>query len=177
MNLKNQSKFLSYVLRHAPESIGIDMDSHGWVNIDELIEKGQKGITREMIDQIVREDAKQRYAISEDGNRIRANQGHSIEVDLKLQSKIPPVTLYHGTHEGVLKTVLKEGLKKMNRHHVHLSVDAETAKMVGSRRGKPVILTVDTRSMVRDGIKFYISENGVWLTDYVAPECLAVSTT
>lgn len=175
MNMKTQSKFLSYVLRHAPESIGVAMDAQGWVSIDELLEKNGKGLTRDMLDQIVREDAKTRYAISDDGLRIRANQGHSVEVDLKLKSAVPPPTLYHGTNEGVIKTVLKEGLKKMNRHHVHLSADAETAKTVGARRGKPVVLTVDTRNMVKEGVKFFLSENGVWLTDFVGPECLTIS--
>ena len=153
------------------------MDKAGWVSIDELLVKSDNGLTREVLDQIVKEDAKQRYAVSPDGLRIRANQGHSIEVDLELKEKIPPVTLYHGTYMDAVAIIMKQGLKKMKRHHVHLSAEAVKAKEIGARRGKPVVLTVDTRDMVKQGIKFFISENGVWLTDFVAPEYLVVSST
>ncbi len=171
------SKFLSYVLRHKPDSIQLAMDNAGWVDIAELLENANNGLTRELLDEIVAEDAKSRYAISPDGKRIRANQGHSVEVDLELKAAIPPVTLYHGTHVGIIQTILKQGLKKMNRHHVHLSDNKDKALEVGARRGKPVLLAIDTRNMVKTGIKFFISENGVWLTDEVLPEFLSVSTT
>ena len=168
---------MSYVLRHRPDSIGIEMDKAGWVNISELLEKSNNGLTLDMLNEIVAEDAKQRYAVSEDGLRIRANQGHSIEVDLELKAAIPPVTLYHGTYTDAVAVIMKQGLKKMKRHHVHLSADPVKAKEIGARRGKPVVLTIDTREMVKQGIKFFISENGVWLTDSVAPEFLSVSST
>ena len=178
MSNKTQlSKSLSYVLRHRPDSIGLNMDKAGWVDIAELLQKSGNGLTRNMLDEIVAEDTKQRYAISQDGLRIRANQGHSVEVDLELKPTIPPVTLYHGTPKESVDIILKQGLKKMNRHHVHLSADVETAKIVGARRGKPVVLVIDTRNMVKKGIKFFMTANGVWLTDEVAPEFLSVSTT
>jgi len=176
MNKTSLSKFLSYVLRHRPDSIGLEMSKAGWVNIAELLEKSKNGLTREVLDEIVQEDGKQRYAVSEDGLQIRANQGHSVEVDLGLKAAIPPVTLYHGTPESEVAIIMKTGLKKMRRHHVHLSADFETALKVGKRRtGKALVLSVDTRNMVKQGIKFFISENGVWLTDFVAPEFLSVS--
>lgn len=177
MNKTKTSKFLSYVLRHRPDSIGVAMDKAGWVDIAELLEKSGNDLTRELLDEIVAEDAKQRYAISADGLRIRANQGHSVQVELGLKAAIPPVTLYHGTHTGATDIIFKEGLKKMNRHHVHLSDCPEKARVVGARRGKAIVLTVDTREMVKLGEKFFISENGVWLTDYVDPKYLAFSTT
>lgn len=172
------SKFLSYVLRHAPQSIGLNMDKAGWVNMTELLEKSaSQGLTSEILFRIVAEDTKQRYGISEDGTSIRANQGHSIEVDLGLKEKIPPIPLYHGTPAQSVEIILKQGLKKMNRHHVHLSTEQSKALEVGQRRGKAVLLVVDTRMMVQDGIPFFLSENGVWLTDFVDPKYLSVSTT
>ena len=174
MNKTQLSKFLSYVLRHRPDSIGIELDKAGWVSISDLLEKSANGLTREILDEIVQEDTKQRYAVSPDGLRIRANQGHSVEVDLELKAAVPPVTLFHGTYSTALDAIFKHGLKKMKRHHVHLSSDATKAKEVGARRGKPVVLTIDTREMVKQGIKFFVTANGVWLTDSVAPEYLAV---
>ena len=144
------------------------MDSNGWVNIEELLSKADNGLTREILEGIVAEDTKQRYAVAD--GRIRANQGHSVEVDLKLKKAIPPVTLYHGTYAAVVDAIKKQGLKKMKRHHVHLSADYETAVKVGARRGKPVVLEIDTRDMVKQGVAFFISENGVWLTDFVEPK-------
>jgi putative RNA 2'-phosphotransferase len=153
------------------------MDSAGWVAIDELLEKSKNGLTIEILHEIVAEDAKKRYSISSDGLQIRANQGHSIEVDLGLKEAIPPVPLCHGTHAGAIGTIMKEGLKKMKRHHVHLSADADTAMKVGARHGKPILLVVNTKEMVKQGIKFYLSDNGVWLVDAVGPEFLLVSAT
>jgi putative RNA 2'-phosphotransferase len=180
MNKIQMSKFLSYVLRHKPDSIGIVLDKAGWIDIDELIEKSiadGKALDRLLLYDIVAEDNKQRYAISEDGKRIRANQGHSVEVDLELKAAIPPVKLFHGTYVEAVDTILKQGLKKMKRHHVHLSADPETAGKVGSRRGKAVVLEINTKDMVKRGIKFFITANGVWLTDFVDPEFISVPTT
>lgn len=175
---KQLSKFLSFVLRHKPESIGVAMDKNGWVVIDELLEKSVadgKTLTREVLMEIVEADAKSRYAISDDGSRIRANQGHSVEVDLEFEEKIPPIPLYHGTYEAAVQDILKGGLKKMKRHHVHLTAEQDRAVDTGKRRGKPVVLVVDTRQMVKDRIKFFLAKNGVWLVDYVDPKYLTVS--
>lgn len=179
-NLTQSSKFLSFVLRHKPEAIGLMMDEKGWVNIDVLIANScnpiyRKSIplNRDLIEQIVAEDEKQRYSISSDGHYIRANQGHSIEVAVEMEEKIPPTTLYHGTVDRFLTSIYKEGLKPMKRLHVHLSSDLETAWNVGGRRdGKAVVLIVDTRELVKQGKKFYLSANGVWLTDHIPPEAL-----
>jgi len=173
MYLKNISKFLSLVLRHKPEAIGLTMDKNGWVNVDELIEKmnqSGKKVNLENIIEVVETNQKQRFNLDLPNNRIRANQGHSINVDVELSEKIPPKFLYHGTATKNKALISKEGLKKMNRQHVHLSVDHETAFKVGSRHGKPIILKVDCKRMANDGIKFYLSENNVWLTDGVGVE-------
>ncbi len=170
------SRFLSYVLRHAPESIGVTMDGGGWVEIDELIEKAapQQVLGRSLLEQVVADSAKQRFAISEDGNRIRANQGHSIDVELGLTPTTPPSTLYHGTAERFLDAINADGLLPGDRQHVHLSPDRATATAVGRRHGKPVVLTVDSGAMHRAGSRFYRSENGVWLTDSVPARWLTV---
>jgi putative RNA 2'-phosphotransferase len=171
------SKFLSFVLRHRPDSIGLAMDTAGWVSIDELLEKSVadgKALDRTVLMEIVNSDKKSRYAVSEDGLRIRANQGHSVEVELGYAEKIPPIPLYHGTHEAVLKTILKQGLKKMKRHHVHLSSALATAVEVGARHGKPVVLKIDTLAMVKDRVKFFLAANGVWLVDEVDPRYLKI---
>jgi len=167
------SKHLSYILRHKPEAIGLTLDPQGWANVDDLISKSPKGLSRSKIINAVESNDKQRFILSEDGSRIRANQGHSISIDLGLKPAPPPEILYHGTATRFLEAVLTQGLKKMNRQHVHLSADVETATKVGSRHGKPVILTLDTASMLKDGHYFYISENAVWLTDRVPPQYLS----
>lgn len=159
-------KELAYLLRHRPEAKHLTMDKHGWVKISELIANVPE-FTLDNLKEIVDTDAKHRYSISEDGVFIRANQGHSIPVDLGLEPKTPPDVLYHGTVERFMTSIMKEGLKKKERQHVHLSSDIETAKKVGERRGKPVILKIDAKQMVSDGFMFYCSENGVWLTDHV----------
>lgn len=167
---KDISRFLSLVLRHKPETIGIKLDKAGWVDVDVLLAqlaKHNKIVTREELESIVTENDKKRYVLSEDGLRIRAAQGHSIDVDLGLKSEVPPLVLYHGTVEKFLKPIRKEGLQKMNRHHVHLSKDQETATKVGTRRGEAIILQVAAKHMHNDGHKFFISDNGVWLTDHV----------
>ncbi|MEU0136776.1 RNA 2'-phosphotransferase [Streptomyces sp. NPDC006296] len=167
------SKYLSRHLRHEPDRIGISLDAHGWVPVDELLEAcARQGfpLTRAELDHVVAADDKQRFAV--DGNRIRANQGHSVAVDLGLPPAEPPARLYHGTVARVLDAVRTEGLRPMNRHHVHLSPDRETAVRVGSRRGAPVVLRVDARAMHRAGHVFHVTANGVWLTDSVPPHHL-----
>lgn len=174
MNAKDKvrlSKFLSLVLRHDPGAIGIELDANGWTSVDELITKaGAKGqhFDMEELRAIVSESDKQRFAISADGTRIRANQGHSVEVQLGYEPSEPPTQLFHGTAAHNLEVILVKGA----RHHVHLSADKATALKVGQRQGKPAILRVDSGSMHRSGIVFYRSENGVWLTDHVPPAFL-----
>lgn len=163
------SKKLSYVLRHRPDSIGIQLDEQGWTDISILLEK--LDVSRIELEYVVSNNAKQRFSISSD--RIRANQGHSIKVNLGLKSILPPIKLYHGTTHDRYKLIKVEGLKKMNRNHVHLSEDIETAKKVGSRHGKPFILIVDSKAMTSDGIEFYKSDNGVWLTEFVDPKYIS----
>jgi putative RNA 2'-phosphotransferase len=169
------SKFLSLVLRHEPQIVGITLDSDGWVDVDNLLtacEKHGKRITRQQLDETVATNDKKRFAFSADGRRIRANQGHSVPVDLGLVPREPPELLYHGTVGDFLDSIRRTGLLRGERHHVHLSSDEKTASMVGQRRGRPVILVVETGRMYRDGYAFYQSENGVWLTDAVPPDYL-----
>ncbi|MEZ4773291.1 MAG: RNA 2'-phosphotransferase [Bacteroidia bacterium] len=170
MKTKGVSRFLSLVLRHKPEVINLNLDQNGWADVDELLEKmktGGKEITFEELKEIVETNDKQRFKLDIEQNRIRANQGHSVSVDLALEEQIPPEILYHGTATSNLEVIRKEGLKKMSRQHVHLSIDKETATKVGSRHGKPVILKINCGQMVKDGFRFYLSENMVWLTDEV----------
>jgi len=169
-NVKNTSKFLSLILRHSPETIGLNLDTNGWAAVDELLLKmaNHKHIlSMEELFEIVETNDKKRFIFSEDRLKIRANQGHSIAIDLDLRSQIPPEKLYHGTVQKYLANIKIEGLKKMSRQHVHLSKDVETATKVGSRRGEAIILTIDTKSMHENGLIFFQSENGVWLTDHV----------
>lgn len=169
---KKLSKSLSYWLRHKPEDIGIELTEDGWTNIYDLIEKAKDKVefTFDELKYVVENNDKQRFSINEDEMLIRANQGHSIKVDLKLEEVIPPQILYHGAPVGVVDLIMKEGLSKMNRHHVHLSSDEETAAMVGSRRGKFEILQIEAMRLRADGHKIYMSANGVYLVDEVPPE-------
>jgi len=166
----SNSKFLSLVLRHQPETIGVVLDPNGWIEAELLLgamtQHGRQ-LSREELERLVRESDKQRFAFSEDGKRIRANQGHSVEVDLALAPQTPPEILYHGTVDRFLDSILATGLRKGERHHVHLSANRETAEKVGQRRGKPVILEVHSGDMHRAGIPFFLSNNGVWLVDHV----------
>ena len=165
-----KSKFLALVLRHAPDRIGIELDSAGWVDVDVLLEalhQHGKGWSREDLDRVVAEDEKRRYSFSGDGHRIRANQGHSLSVDLALEAAVPPEFLFHGTVSRVLESIRQQGLIKGNRHHVHFSSAVETAESVGARRGEPVVLRVLARQMHDQGLSFYLSDNGVWLVDHV----------
>lgn len=170
---KKTSKFLSYVLRHHPELIDLNLDGHGWADVEELIRKSKndsQGFTFEELDEIVQTNSKKRFAFNEDKTKIRASQGHSININLALIEQKPPEFLYHGTSENNAVSILEKGIEKRSRQHVHLSSDRETATSVGMRHGKPIILTISTGKMFEDGIKFYLSENEVWLTDFVDPK-------
>ena len=170
-SLTSISKFLSLVLRHQPEVIGMQLDAEGWLPIDELIEnvnRQGKQLSLELLHEVVASCEKKRFALSEDGLKIRANQGHSVrDVELNLAAAAPPSVLYHGTVADFLDSIHEHGLLKRSRNHVHLSANVETAKKVGARRGKPVILTIRSEAMHESGHTFYLSANGVWLTDAV----------
>ncbi|RMI12495.1 MAG: RNA 2'-phosphotransferase [Calditrichaeota bacterium] len=169
------SKFLSYVLRHHPGKIGLTPDKGGWVEVDALLEGCRKHgvvISREELEEIVKTNDKQRFSFDADGQRIRANQGHSIPVDLDYPPVPPPEFLYHGTSRRYLDSIRRSGLQKMQRHHVHLSPDRQTALKVGQRHGQVVILTVKAKEMYADGFEFYLSSNGVWLVEEVPPQYL-----
>ena len=173
-NLTRVSKFISMVLRHKPYVIGIKPDEHGWADVTELLEKMKQhhAIDMNMLEEIVRTDNKQRYSFNDDHTKIRANQGHSINVDVELTETVPPEILYHGTGEKSVAHIDREGLKPMNRLYVHLSGDLETAERVGKRHGKVLIYKVRTGEMYRDGYVFFRSVNGVWLTKKVPVEYL-----
>ena len=160
------SKFLSLILRHSPETIHLNIDKNGWANIDELIANANKYkkmyLSTELIKATVETNDKQRFIISDDGKRIRANQGHSIQIDLELECKTPPDILYHGTTDRFLDSILKDGLKPMSRQYVHLSQNEETALTVGKRHGNPVVLYIMAKTMYDEGNKFYLSENNEW---------------
>ncbi|MEX0304990.1 MAG: RNA 2'-phosphotransferase [Leisingera sp.] len=173
-DLKQTSKFLSYLLRHNPGALNLAMDAQGWVRIDEILEKSETPLTRSRIEETVRTSGKQRFALSADGSCIRANQGHSFPVDLGLTQCCPPDRLFHGTAERNLPAILSEGLKPMQRQHVHLSGDRNAARNVGMRHGKPAVLCVDTARMHADGLAFFLSENGVWLCHRVPARYLEV---
>jgi putative RNA 2'-phosphotransferase len=166
------SRFLSLVLRHRPALIGIQLDRHGWSAIDTLLAQARehgRDISRAMLDEVVLTNSKQRFAISDDGLRIRASQGHSIPVELGYEAAAPPEVLFHGTGMDRIPSIRARGLQRMRRHHVHLSPDSTTARAVGERRGLPAVLRVLAGSMHRDGYSFYLSANGVWLTESVPP--------
>ncbi len=169
------SRRLSYVLRHRPDTLGITLDPAGWTDVGALLDalgKSGRAVTRSSLDACVANNDKQRFEFSPDGGRIRARQGHSVEVDLGYSPQAPPPVLFHGTVGKALPSILAGGLLPRNRHHVHLSAETQTARSVGSRRGRPVILTVDSAAMARDGHIFFRTGNGVWLTEAVPPEYL-----
>jgi putative RNA 2'-phosphotransferase len=170
------SKYLAKYLRHAPHELGLTLQPGGWVPVDDLLAAADEHgflIAYDELVECVETNDKRRFAFDGTGDLIRANQGHSVEVDLLLEEREPPEVLYHGTVERFLPSILAEGLDKGKRHHVHLSKDVETARKVGARRGKPVILGVAAGQMHREGRKFFLSANGVWLTDAVPPGYLA----
>ena len=175
-SLTETSKFLSYVLRHEPQAIGIELDSQGWAAIDELIQaanKSGKHFDRELIQQVVDTSEKKRFTVSEDGLRIRAAQGHSTEsVQINYPKKIPPEFLYHGTATRFVESIKQQGLIPGQRHHVHLSQSVDAAIEVGKRYGKPHIFTINAKAMRDAGFVFYCSENNVWLTEKVPVEFL-----
>jgi putative RNA 2'-phosphotransferase len=171
-NDTDKSRFLSLVLRHDPAKIGITLDDQGWVAVSSLLAALPFPLDHEGLEKLVRGNDKQRFALSPDGQMIRANQGHSITVDLALVPTSPPEVLYHGTVEKFLASIFAQGLIKGERHHVHLSATEETARKVGIRRGAPVILSVAAGKMAKAGHPFFRSDNGVWLTDSVPPSFL-----
>jgi len=170
------SKFLSLVLRHKPDAIGITLDPQGWATIDELIAKSDASGTsfnRDDLLQVIETSDKKRFSLSEDGQRIRAAQGHSVIVDLGLSPREPPSVLYHGTATQFVDSIMSEGLKPRARQQVHLSIDETIAYRIGQRHGKPAILKVEALCMHTKGFRFYLADNGVWLTDEVPPEFLS----
>lgn len=169
------SKFLSLVLRHKPETIGIELDQNGWTDVDTLLKNSNSyGIKfdKEILKHIVETNSKKRFAFNETFDRIRASQGHSIEIELGYTSKKPPEILYHGTSEKSVQSILDTGLEKQSRQQVHLSADIETAIKVGQRHGKPFVFKVLAEQMYKDKFEFFISDNGVWLTDTVPTKYL-----
>lgn len=177
MSDKNTSKYISLILRHNPEVIGITLDEHGWAVVEDLISGVNKThpLDMETLERIVAEDEKQRYSFNEDKTLIRANHGHSIPVDVELPEVTPPDVLYHGTGIKYKESIYSQGLIPKSRLYVHLSGDVETARKVGQRHGKPIIYTVDTAAMHADGYTFYKSVNGVWLTKSVPRKYLSVN--
>ncbi|MCF0261086.1 MAG: RNA 2'-phosphotransferase [Erysipelotrichaceae bacterium] len=177
MNKTSISKYMSKILRHHPEVIGITLDEHGWANVQDLIQ----GISRrtpfdmEMLEEIVKTDQKQRYSFNSDKTLIRANQGHSIPVDVELEEAVPPDVLWHGSAVKYSNSISRQGLLPKNRLYVHLSLNPETAYITGKRHGSPVIYLVDAKKMRKDGCVFYRSVNGVWLTKRVPPEYLQLT--
>lgn len=167
------SKFMSKYLRHEPHALGLELEPGGWVLIDDLLRGAERvgfSVSEAELFEVVNNNDKQRFCVDETSKKIRANQGHSTDVDLQLKEVEPPARLFHGTVARFLEKILVEGLQKMSRHDVHMSSDLETAKKVGERRGAPVILVIDSESMFADGFTFRCSENGVWLTDHVPPK-------
>jgi putative RNA 2'-phosphotransferase len=173
------SRFLSKHLRHQPQALGLTLAPGGWVAVVDLLaacDQHGRPLSRAELDEVVARNNKQRFSYDESGRRIRANQGHSVAVDLQLAPAIPPETLYHGTGERAVASIQRDGLKRMTRHHVHLSPDTATAINVGRRHGRPVVFAVAAAAMSRDGHIFYLSENGVWLTDSVPARYLTSLT-
>lgn len=170
------SMFLSLILRHKPEAAGISLDQYGWADVEALIQgvnrTGKWQLDRELLEQIVKEDPKQRYAYNQDHTKLRANQGHSIPVEVELTQSEPPAVLYHGTATRFLESIFAQGLNGQGRQYVHLSADMATAAAVGRRHGVPVVLQIDAGRMAQDGYEFYLSANGVWLCRQVPAEYL-----
>lgn len=164
----NLSRYIALILRHRPDVIGITLDEHGWASVSDLLSGIE--ITMEMLEKIVEEDSKQRYSFNQDKTLIRANQGHSVKVDVELKECIPPDILYHGTGIKYCSSINKQGLIPKSRLYVHLSKDIETATNVGNRHGEPFVYKVKAKNMYNDGYKFFLSQNGVWLTKEV-PVC------
>ncbi len=175
-NPSNVSKFLSYVLRHKPESIGLQIDPEGWASIQEIIEKSSIPIDLEILHTVVATSDKNRFSISGDGNFIRANQGHSIGINLGLLPTEPPEFLFHGTATRFIESIKSQGLLPKNRQYVHLSGDTEVALSVGKRHGKPIVLKISALTLHQSGHRFYKSDNGVWLTPSVPVSSISVQS-
>lgn len=176
-NNRKISKFLSYILRHNPDAIGLKLNAQGWAEVDTLLAcaaRANTPLSLATLQEVVAHNSKKRFSFNAEGTHIRANQGHSIPIDLQLEPRTPPSILYHGTATRFLAAIQREGLSARTRHHVHLSLDVETASAVGKRHGQLVILQIDAKQMHTDGCQFYCSENGVWLTDAVAPRYFQV---
>lgn len=175
-NRTASGRLIALILRHKPETIGIKLDEHGWADVDELLHGVNRthSLTLEQLEEIVRTDNKQRFSFNEDKTKIRANQGHSISVDVELLEAEPPEFLYHGTGKKYVSSIKETGLLPGNRLYVHLSTDRDTAVKVGSRHGKPFVFTVSSGQMFRDGVKFFRSVNGVWLTKRVEAKYLTM---
>ena len=168
--IKSTGQYIAKIIRHNPDLVGISLDENGWASVDELIEginSGDRYIDFELLQEIVRTDKKQRFSFNEDKSKVRAVQGHSIDVDLELKAIAPPKFLYHGTAVKYLESIKQSGIEKRTRNYVHLSRNEEIAKDVGARHGVPVILKIDAEKMNREGYEFFMAENGVYLTDYV----------
>lgn len=175
--MKNTSKILSLLLRHKPQAANLTLDKNGWADVNELIAKFSKKyfhLDRSILEKVVAENNKKRFTFNDDGSKIRANQGHSISVELDLQSQEPPDILYHGTAKRFLDSIKEKGLIAGQRNHVHLSDNLETAITVGKRHGKVEVLVIDTKAMIKHGKQFYLSKNGVWLTDAVEKQYLSI---
>lgn len=180
MKTTNISRYIALLLRHHPEKAGLCLDEHGWVEVEALIQGVRRRypeFNRAVLDEIVARDSKQRYAYNQDKTCIRANQGHSIPVDVELKQALPPTILYHGTGEKYVESIQKVGLIPKSRLYVHLSTDIQTAIQVGKRHGKPVIYQIDTQQMIHDGFIFYISANHIWLTKAVPVQYLKIIET
>jgi len=175
--LKATSKSLSYVLRHRPDSVGLELQDGGWVDVEKLLDafaRSGQPLSLELLERVVTENDKQRFEFSADRSQIRARQGHSAEVDLGYTASTPPDKLYHGTATRNLDSIFEHGLVKGQRHHVHLSTNIETMIQVGMRHGKPVVLAVDAARMHADGHEFFVTGNNVWLTDHVPAQYLSL---
>ena len=175
--LVKKSKWLSKHLRHSPELIGLTLKPGGWVEVADLLDAARRAhfsLSRSELEEVVARNDKQRFSFDESGTKIRANQGHSTEVDLQLEARVPPPVLFHGTGAQNKDVLLHHGLNKMRRHHVHLSLDLETARRVGARHGKPIIFVIDAVKMSLDGIEFFCSDNEVWLVDSIPPQYLSL---
>ncbi len=175
--LKQKSKWLSKHLRHSPQKVGLILEDGGWVTVDDLLKAANRNhmpMTLRELDEVVANNDKQRFSFDSKGHKIRANQGHSVEIDLQLQPLTPPATLFHGTATKNKEAILAQGLNKGKRHHVHLSREVQTAIQVGSRHGKPLVLTIDALGMHANGFDFYRSDNGVWLVEEVPPRFISL---
>ena len=176
--ITSASKFLSLVLRHQPETAGVSPDAAGWVDVEPLLAgcaRAGRSLTRGELEHVVATNGKKRFEFSSDGARIRASQGHSIEVELGYEPAVPPEVLYHGTATRFLDAIRTEGLRKMSRHHVHLSAETTVTLQVGARHGKPALLTIRAGGMHRAGRSFFRSTNGVWLVDAVPVDFIEFS--